>query len=142
LALTLLAPAVLTMRRSADKIVSVAVTVEVLVPSDVLSEPAGMVFVASGAPEVVPVITTETEHAPPGAITDPELTVKEFVPATAVTVEFKQVVAGRGGDAFNIPVGYWSTKAEVKVAEVRACVLVNVMTKSVVPPALMVSVGV
>lgn len=75
-------------------------------------------------------------------MSDPELTVNELVPATAVTVELTHVVVASGEGALSMPLGYRSVKALVKVADVKACVLVKVMTKSVVPPALMVSVGV
>jgi hypothetical protein len=117
--------------------VSVPVTVAEFVPTDVLKEPAGMVFAAVP----VPVTTTEAEQEPPGGITLPELTVNCPAPAGAVTVEpFKQVVAGSGGDALTIPSpsGYASTNGAVNVAETNAWVLVNVITNNVVPPALMV----
>jgi hypothetical protein len=52
--------------------------------------------------------------------------------------EFKQVVAVTGGAVLVINAGYTSINGDVKVAETNACVLVNVITKSVVPPALMV----
>jgi hypothetical protein len=126
---------VLTMPRLACAItVSVAVTVAVLLPTDVVNEPGGMVFV----PLATLVTTVETEHDAPGGITVPRLTLRDVAPAVAVTVELTQVVAGSGAAALVILAGYRSTKVGVNVAEVNACVLVKVITKSVVPPALMV----
>jgi hypothetical protein len=51
------------------------------------------------------VTTTETEQAALGGTTVAEVTVKESAPAVAVTLEFTQVVAGKGADALVIPTG-------------------------------------
>jgi hypothetical protein len=75
--------------------VKVAVTVAVLLPTDVVNEPGGMVLV----PLARLVTTAETEHDAPGGMTVPELTFKNVAPAVAVTVELTQVVAGRGAAA-------------------------------------------
>jgi hypothetical protein len=79
----------------------VAVTVDVFVPTEVVSEPAGMVFV----PVAMLVTTTETEQDAPGGITVPELTLKEATVGVAVTVELTQVVAGRGAAALVMSAG-------------------------------------
>jgi hypothetical protein len=139
-AMAVLLLALLMMDRSATGLtVSVAVTTDVLVPSVVDKEPAGMVFTAVK----VPLTTTEAEQEPPGGMTVEVLTTIELAPAIAVTeLPFAHVVAGSGEAALNIPVGYASTNAELKVADVNAWVFVKVITSKVVAPALMVAVGV
>ncbi|TAG24209.1 MAG: hypothetical protein EAZ37_16845, partial [Burkholderiales bacterium] len=119
---------------SARLAVKVAVTVAVLVPSVVDNEPAGKVFV----PEAKLVTTAETEHEAPGGMTVPDETLNDPAPGVAVTVELAHVVAANGAAELLIFAGYESTKAAVNVAETSWCVLVNVITKRVVPPALIV----
>ena len=90
------------MRRSALGLtVNVAVTVLELVPTDVVNEPAGMVFV----PFAILVTTAETEQDAPGGTTVFVLTLKNVVPNAAVTLELTQVVAARGAAAFVISGG-------------------------------------
>jgi hypothetical protein len=96
--------------------VKVAVTVTALLPTDVVNEPAGMVFV----PSAVLVTTAETEQDALGGITVPELTLRDVAPGAAVTVELTQVVAGGGAAALAMLGGYRSTKVGVNVAEARA----------------------
>jgi hypothetical protein len=109
-----------------------AVTVEVLVPKAVVSEPAGKVFV----PDTKLVTTTETEQEDPGGITVPFDTVKDAAPGVAVTVELTQEVDAKGAAELLMLAGYESKKADVKVADTNWCVLMKVMTKREVPPAL------
>jgi hypothetical protein len=77
------------------------VTVDVLLPTDVVNDPTGMVFV----PLKRPVTTTETEHDAAGGMTVPDDSVKELSPGVAVTVPLTQVVVANGPDELLIPVG-------------------------------------
>jgi hypothetical protein len=80
---------------SLSRTVSVAVTVEVFVPKEVLSEPAGN----SLAAVCPPVTTADTEQEAPGGITAPEPRLSEVAPGTAVTTgPLEQVVAAKGAD--------------------------------------------
>ena len=103
----------MTRRSALGVTVNEAVTVEVLVPNDVDSEPGGSVFV----PESKLVTTAETEHDAPGGMTVPDATVKAAAPGVAVTVELTQVVDASGAAELLIFAGYESTKAALKVAE-------------------------
>lgn len=81
--------------------VRVAVTVAVLLPTDVVNDPGGIVLV----PLKIPVTTTDTEHDDAGGTTVPDATVNDPAPEVAVTVEFAQVVLGFGADELLMPVG-------------------------------------
>jgi hypothetical protein len=101
--LTVLTLAVLVISKLANGLtVIVAVVGVAFVPTLVVNEPAGIVFV----PLAVEVTTTDTEQLPAGAMTDPEETVKESVPAIAVTVDPpKQDVVALGEPALTMPEG-------------------------------------
>jgi hypothetical protein len=100
--LTLVTVALLSMARSATGLtVKSAVTVVALLPTEVVSDPGGIVFV----PLKMPVTTRDTEHDAPGGMTVPELTEKDPAPTMAVTVELAHVVLGNGADELVIPVG-------------------------------------
>jgi hypothetical protein len=64
----------------------------VLLPTEVLSDPAGTVFV----PLNRLVTTTETEQDAPGGINVPEETLRDAAPGVAVTVELTQVLVAKG----------------------------------------------
>lgn len=51
------------------------------------------------------VTTTDTEQAELGGTTVAEVTVNKVAPAVAVTLEFTQVVAGKGADELVISAG-------------------------------------
>jgi hypothetical protein len=128
------ATVVLTSLNSGVKVADVA---EALEPTEVVNEPAGMALI-SGLDELL-VTTAETEQLAPGGTTDPTDIVIVPNPEVAAGVALAQVVVTNDGLAFNKPAGYWSVNNEEKVADVRACVLVNVITNSEVPPAEIVA---
>jgi hypothetical protein len=102
-ALTLLTLAVLVISKLARGLtVTLAVVGLALLPTLVVNDPAGIVFV----PLIFAVTTTDMEQLPAGGITEPAETVRELVPATAVTVDPPaQEVVGLGAGAFTIPAG-------------------------------------
>lgn len=84
----------------------VAVVAMVFVPTLVLKEPAGMVFVNEPGTEVV--TTTDTEQPVNGGISVPEAKVTELDPTVAVTEPRPptiQVVVGAGVEKFTTPTG-------------------------------------
>lgn len=75
--------------------VRVAVTVAVLLPTEVVNDPDGIVFV----PLRMPVTMTETEHDAPGGITVPVPTTKVLKPGVAVSAGLlAQVLAADDGE--------------------------------------------
>ena len=94
--------AVLLMRRSALGVtVKDAVTVVVLLPTEVASDPGGIVLV----PLCKPVTTTDTEHDAPGGITVPVPTTNELAPGVAVKAGLAQVLVTRGDAELLISAG-------------------------------------
>jgi hypothetical protein len=84
----------------------VAVAVLVFVPTLVLKEPEGMVFVSEPGTEVV--TTTDTEQPVSGGIKVPAASVREFDPIDAVTEPRPptiQVVVCAGVEKLNTPAG-------------------------------------
>jgi hypothetical protein len=92
----------LAMLRSAVGVTfKMAVAVALLLPTEVVSEPAGIVLV----PVKMPVTTTETEQLAPGGITVPPKTASDEPAGAAVTPELAQVVVANGEDELLMPSG-------------------------------------
>lgn len=95
---------VLVIAKSADGlIVKVAVTKLGLAPTEVLSEPAGMVLAASG--ETIEVTTTEIEQLALGATTVLIGADRSVPPPVAMGAGPEQVLATAGTAALNKPAG-------------------------------------
>lgn len=112
-----------------------AVATEVLVPTEVVKEPAAMVLVIVPPTELV--TTTVVVQVDACGINVPEASVKEPEPGVAVaTAPLQPVVKTEEGVALTKPVGYKSVNRDVSVAETSAWVLVMVIVNNAVPPEL------
>lgn len=109
-----------------------AVTELVLVPTEVVREPAGIVLV--NVPEAELVTTTLKEQLAPGGICVPDDSVTLVPPGVLPAVPIQLVTAV---EVLIRPVGKTSLNCDDSVAVARACALVIVIVNSVVPPALM-----
>ena len=113
-----------------------AVATEVLVPTEVVKEPAAIVLVIVPPTELV--TTTVTVQVDACGINVPAARVKEPEPGVAVaTAPLQPVVKTEEGVALTKPVGYRSVNSDVSVAETSAWVLVMVIVSKAVPPELM-----
>lgn len=126
----------LTLRLTVGCTLNAALTATVFEPTEVVSEPAGIVFVID--PETELVTTTETEQLEPWGIRVPEASVRDPSPGVELAVPTQLVCATELAELTR-PVGYRSVKSADSVAETSACVLVIVMVNSAVPPTLMLA---
>ncbi len=100
-------------------------------PTEVTSDPEGMVFVK--VPDTELVTTTLNEHEAFGGINVPCAKVTVPNPIVALAVPGLQVVEATE-PKLTRPGGYVSVKVVDKVADTNACVLVTVIVNKVVPP--------
>ena len=112
-----------------------AVATEVLVPTEVVKEPAAIVLVIVPPNELV--TTTVTVQVDACGINVLAARVKEPEPGVAVaTAPLQPQVKTEEGGALTKPDGYRSVNSDVSVAETSAWVLVMVIVNKAVPPAL------
>lgn len=125
-----------TDRSELARTLNTALAVDVLVPTEVVSDPAGIVLVI--VPETELVTTTETEQLEPWGIRVPAASVSEPTPGVEFAVPIQLVCATEEVELTN-PVGYRSVNSAESVADTSACVFVIVMVNCAVPPALMLA---
>lgn len=132
-AVALTLDAVFVTCKSAPSTLKTAVAVLVLVPSAVVNEPEGTVFVTVPREELV--TTAVTVHVAPGGMTVPDESVNVPAPGVAPTTPPTQLVAAAGVAAFTRPDGYTSVNSAVSVAETNAWVFVMLIVRTALPPA-------
>jgi hypothetical protein len=125
-----------TVRSALAKTLNTALTVAVFVPTEVVSEPAGIVLVIVPATELV--TTTETEQLEPWGMRVPAANVRDPSPGVEFAVPIQLVCATEEVELTK-PVGYRSVNSADSVADTSACVFVIVIVSSAVPPALMLA---
>ncbi len=124
----------LTLRSALPTTLKTADAVVPFEPTEVVNDPAGMVFVQVPATGLV--TTTLKAHEELGGITVPCAKVTVPNPMVALAVPGLHVVEATEPE-LTIPEarGYTSVKVEDKVADTSACVLVIVIVSKAVPPA-------
>ena len=125
-----------TVRSALAKTLRTAVAVAVFVPTDVVSDPDGIVLVIVPPTELV--TATETTQLEPWGIKVPVANVREPRPGVEFAVPI-QVVCAEEVAELTRPAGYRSVNNADSVADTSACVFVIVMVNSAVPPALMLA---
>ena len=125
----------LTLKSALPLTIKVADAAVLLLPTDVVKDPAAMVLVK--VPEVELVTTTVTVQDELGGMTEPAAKVTALCPIVAVAVPGLQLVKALE-EKLTSPAGvtgYASINAEDNVAPTKACVLVIVIVNRAVPPA-------
>ena len=132
---TLLEATLVTDRSALDKTLNAAVAVFEFDPTFVVKDPDGMVLV--NVPEIELVITVVNVQLAAGATTAPEDNVRVPNPTVADATPAIQLVLAKEV-ALTSPDGNASVNKAESVADANAWVLVIVMVRSAVPPALIV----